>query len=439
MILQENEYLLTEKEFYDLGQHLHPVRSRLGVLPDQASAQLQEAPGDVVREFEDLTEERRETLRKIVVGLACPVRLMRLHYSIADESISRQLIVWPGAGDEVVTLARNGNLWRASTNTEFGVRTLIREVLGAGSSLRRDPTSLLLSSTSALVFLGILELKVHARLYSILMSQTSVEIFGAGDVLDHMRQAVKEDFRWPLAMFEKILPVKMMESVQLEDVTGGLKELEKLELVEACDETGQLFALTEAGLLVADGVLHEVSKVALCLSQYRADGILGHDAVLLVRSSFYLFLIELAGEAGVVATLDDESTDLFLSKTMEAPDAETMAAAVLPDGYAEIAGIEGRFDQQAVPPVSAATVNRAAPAPRAFYQTPSKPLICAHCGQNLKPGTKFCPECGQVVATIRPVVATVETAAPAQTAVCPRCGNPVKSGAKFCRKCGGLL
>jgi ribosomal protein L32 len=58
--------------------------------------------------------------------------------------------------------------------------------------------------------------------------------------------------------------------------------------------------------------------------------LLGHDAALLVRGSFYLFLFELAGEAGVLASLNEEGADVYLAKTLEAPDAEVVAAAELP-------------------------------------------------------------------------------------------------------------
>jgi hypothetical protein len=325
MIIQDNDFLLSDAEFFELGQHIRPERSRLALLPGEEA----QAPSRVVEEYEELPGDRRQALTAIVSGLAYPVRFMRLHYSMADESISRQLIVWPKSGDEVVTLARNGRLWRASTNTEFGVRSLIKEVLGAGSNLRREPFTLTLSSTATLVFLGILEQMHFAHLYAILMNQAPDGTFKAEDVLERMRQSSKEDFRWPLAMFEKVLPVRPFETVQLEDVTGGLAELVERELVESIDENGRLYELTPEGGLVADSVVHEVSKAALCVTQCRPDGVIGHDAVLLVRGSFYLFLFEITGEAGVLASVNEEAADVFLSRTMQAPDAEVISAAAL--------------------------------------------------------------------------------------------------------------
>ncbi len=59
-----------------------------------------------------------------------------------------------------------------------------------------------------------------------------------------MHESIKEDFRWPLAMFEKVLPVKIMEAIKMEDITEGLKELIKLDLVEVCDEKGNVYELS---------------------------------------------------------------------------------------------------------------------------------------------------------------------------------------------------
>jgi predicted RNA-binding Zn-ribbon protein involved in translation (DUF1610 family) len=438
MIIQENDFLINDGEIFELAQHIQPERSRLAVLPGKEPA----APSGVLQDYEKMPEEIRENLDAIIRGLAYPVRLMRLHYSIADETISRQLITWPNASDEVITLASNGNIWRATKKSEFGVRVLIKEILAAGRDLRRDPFCLSLSSTSILVFLGILEQMRYARLYSTLMSQSPEVLFSPSDVLERMRQSIKEDFRWPLAMFEKVLPVRMMEKVQLEDVIEGLNELQKVELVEVCDEKGLIYELSEAGYMVADGVLHEVSKAALCMTQCRPDGIMGHDVVLLIRSPYYLFLFELAGEAGVLATLDAEGADLFLAKTMEIPDAETVsAAALMPASAPPMPAPAPR------PPISPLPSVEQVDQPTAVAQyiplppTPviQQPLTCTQCGKTLKTAARFCPDCGQVVSKPPPIGSRPEPSSPSPVYVCPNCGNPMRPGAKFCRSCGTTL
>lgn len=56
---------------------------------------------------------------------------------------------------------------------------------------------------------------------------------------------------------------------------------------------------------------------------------------------------------------------------------------------------------------------------------------CLKCGNDLKPGAKFCMKCGTPVSASVNQVKSVET-----VAVCPQCGKPLKPGAKFCMGCG---
>jgi len=48
---------------------------------------------------------------------------------------------------------------------------------------------------------------------------------------------------------------------------------------------------------------------------------------------------------------------------------------------------------------------------------------CPKCGHGLKPGAKFCPDCGAKIA-------------PVGTMPCPKCKADIKIGAKFCPECG---
>lgn len=413
-----NNFLVSDGELFDLARFLKLEKTRLAVLP-------RKGPPDqstVEQEYGQLPVEDRDELAKIVQGLASPVRLLRLHYSIADETISRQLIIWPGASDEVVTLARNGSLWRAGRNTEFGIRSLIMETLGAGSNLRRDPFALQLSSSAVMVFMGIMEQMKYSRLYSILMSKAPVGLFAPADVLARMQESTKEDFRWPLAMFEKVFPVKMMEIIKIKDIIDGLNELVKLDLVEVCDDTGNVFELSPAGEMVADSLLHDVSKVAMCVSQCREDGVIGHDVALLVRSSFYLILFELSGEAGVIAALDAEEAEQFLKKTLEVPSTGMINAA----------------KQMADTPVEPKTelVQETGAQPQKKPAAAGKPgKFCGKCGKPVQADALFCPNCGN------PISQKQEAAAqkPVNADACPNCGKPIRPGAKFCRNCGKAL
>ncbi len=60
--------------------------------------------------------------------------------------------------------------------------------------------------------------------------------------------------------------------------------------------------------------------------------------------------------------------------------------------------------------------------------------VCLKCGAELKPGAKFCRECGQRVAPLDIDLETVE-AEPVMK-ICPVCGEDDPENAKFCSECG---
>jgi hypothetical protein len=60
-------------------------------------------------------------------------------------------------------------------------------------------------------------------------------------------------------------------------------------------------------------------------------------------------------------------------------------------------------------------------------------ISCPKCGKPLRPGVKFCGNCGS------PVQAGPQAQTDAATILCPHCNSPVRSGAKFCNVCGKAL
>lgn len=69
---------------------------------------------------------------------------------------------------------------------------------------------------------------------------------------------------------------------------------------------------------------------------------------------------------------------------------------------------------------------------------PEKPA-CNRCGEQLKPGIRFCPQCGSPTTAV-PTTAVPPAAPPAPAARrCSRCGHVVPAGKKFCTACGTPL
>ncbi len=63
---------------------------------------------------------------------------------------------------------------------------------------------------------------------------------------------------------------------------------------------------------------------------------------------------------------------------------------------------------------------------------------CPNCGKPLRPGARFCGNCGHTIPAT-PVAQTGAQPASPTTIACPQCGKPVRAGAKFCSNCGNLL
>jgi uncharacterized Zn finger protein (UPF0148 family) len=66
---------------------------------------------------------------------------------------------------------------------------------------------------------------------------------------------------------------------------------------------------------------------------------------------------------------------------------------------------------------------------------------CPNCGKPLRPGTKFCGNCGSTISAVTSTKAEVtpqrEQPAPLPVGgLCPHCGKPLRLGAKFCNNCG---
>lgn len=58
-------------------------------------------------------------------------------------------------------------------------------------------------------------------------------------------------------------------------------------------------------------------------------------------------------------------------------------------------------------------------------------VICSKCGNEVRPGARFCGSCGSPIEELQPAAPVIE-----EHTTCPHCGKPIRKDAKFCPSCG---
>ena len=288
------------------------------------------------------------------------------------------------------------------------MRLFVSRLLAANDTLVEEGISLLLSSGAILVFLAIAEHLRMVRYHAIQTHTAPSNVFNQAEVEARLAEAAIEDFRWPLLFLDKVMPAPIAGALTLQDIRAAIDELMLVGLVDQVDESGelQIFELAGPGVRICDALLHEVGKVALGISAFRDDGEVGHEVMLLVRSGFDLFLFDLAGQQGAIASLGAHGLDELMKQAFR-------PAAVKPSEAAETVAMS----QQAA--------TQAATAPG---------IRCATCGLSLPDGARFCSQCGAAVAP-----APSPAAGKRATKACPSCGHANRASSEFCVQCGTQL
>jgi hypothetical protein len=398
------DFLVPSGELPALASLMGTQPNSLSVIP--ADGQPSGQRDRLIAELRQLDPSSQSRLTAALAVLQAPDKVAHLHHTIADETISRGLLAWSTTSpDSIIALAFTGDLRRISYWSESSMSASLRKILAADGTLPDDEIGFRLSTAAVVTFLAILDHLRRVRLHSILVHALPAASFCQAEIMAGLADAQNEDFRWPLLFVEKVTPGHLVTSLTEDEVNAALTELVNLRLVEAAAETQQVrrYELTEVGNVICDGVFHDVSKAALCLSQMRPDGQIGHDVLLFVRSSFYLFMFAMAGQAGAVAAVNNGEFEEVLHNalTLRAPSPAVSAAA-------------------AAPVVSDTRIQRPtpSPAPAAVPQIG----FCSNCGSPLVAGSQFCASCGTPL-----------------KGGCPGCGTPIQPGFKFCRKCGRNL
>jgi hypothetical protein len=195
--------------------------------------------------------------------------------------------------------------------------------------------------------------------------------------MERIGDGASEDFRWPLLFFEKILPNGSLASITEEEVVEGFNVLDEAGLILSLadeDPTAypDLYSFSASGELIANGLMHAASKVALRITRQLGEGEVGHEAFLFIRDPNYLWLFDVAGQEGVVASLDRQAWGELISQILHPPlhvDHSVDRAAPSKEDIHE-----------------AATVMRS----DLHVQVGS----CPECGSMVKAGNQYCSSCG---------------------------------------------
>ena len=338
--------------------------------------------------FNEARPEIGALYKDMLATLAAPVRIGTLHYALGEEALTRMILAWgPETGENAVVMIHRGNEtgWAIARSEATALTNLVSSVMLGDVPLKPNGLHAALSQDSVLVFLAVLHLLRHGRLNALIAHEPSPVGFNAAAIPEAMEDTVAEDYRWPLLFFDKVLPLSLSGLAWAKNTGPALKELADRGLVEKVARTKDTWALTPLGYQVAVADAQHLTKAGLRITQSVEESLKAHETFLLMRSMQDIFMIDLGGKEGVIASVSLENLETLIKTVLTPP------AALL-----------------------AGSAPAAAP----------EPDTCVKCGQALAPGAKFCPSCGHKVG------------AAATKATCTSCGAPLAPGAKFCAKCG---
>jgi len=333
----------------------------------------------------------------------------RIHYILDESTVSRSIVAWPApreddellTHDSVAVLAERGGGYALSLRTVDQLYEGLAAVLLADDSLRMEGWACGMTALGVIALLAAGSVYSRAALEAQLTHQEPSAGFHTPDLRAALAAATTPDPRWPLHLANEVLPGGLLQSIDAQSAEEGLAELEELQLLmrAAAGNGGTQEAqwqLTEGGLLIARGLVAPSAATAIRLTALRGDAQPGHELLLFVRDDTRLWLFDVSGGDGAVASTDAAGfREVFLdlanrrSRALEA----NPPAAVGPQSEEPLPGSQ-------------------AGAPGGVART-----LC-ECGQPLS--GRFCTRCGQ----------------PATSPGCPDCGTGRRAGAVFCHVCG---
>ena len=269
--------------------------------------------------FDQQPQEVRALLDETLGSLLDPVRRLDVHLAIADESIRRFVFAPAGEGFAGIATAEGRHdvgLWSAGELT-----FLIEQALG--SSAPMTPYDIAASTTAGavLAFIAIVDALRLGRMQSVVDHTFPPGSVSLDEVAARVADSGAEDFRWPLCFIDKLLPTPVAKILKKKTLPSALRELANggvIDLTEAKGNTPLVVALSGLGELIANSLLHDVSKAAVTATG-RVDSGAETETLLMVRSPRDLWLFSIAPEAGAVADLTHESLAALVRAMLSSP------------------------------------------------------------------------------------------------------------------------
>ena len=367
MKVSKGELVITGAELAAAPAELGLLVGPLSRIPRVANTEADAAA--VASFFAEAREPVAALWRGAIATLAKPGRIGVLHYALGEESLSRAILAWgPDTGDETVLMVSRADEWLLRRATAEELATTIRSVLLEGTAPSPMPLHVVLSQDAALVFLAVLHVLRTARLKSLLDNAVAPVAFTVAAVAEALENSGIDDFRWPLLFWDKVLPFSLDGISWDGRIAPALAELATRGLVEKVKGSADAWMPTPLGYPLAVADAQHLTKLGLRVTATRDQDLKAHETFLFQRSLQDVLMVDLGGREAVIASLPLDDLAKLLARVLTPP-----AEAVAP------------------PPAAVA-----APPP-AEKPAQAPPAFCASCGAKLKPGAKFCRECGAPV------------------------------------------
>jgi hypothetical protein len=307
------------------GRDLAAAVASSGLTPGALAPVLGVAPAhDASARLGGLGGRAAEILDHAVAALADPARSGYVQFAVADESVGRLVLAWDQAMEQVAVVARRGDEATLALRSPEEVFGLLGGAIGLEGALEPLDVRLAVGATEAIVFVAVADTLRRGRLDSLLTHTSPPASFTAEQVTATLAAADAEDFRWALQMLDKVAPFRASALPSTTSVARALGELVKaglLTITPADTSSVALYGLDDAAVAACDAWTHEIGRLAITVSGAR-DGAVVRETLLLVRDAQRLWLVDIAGDGGVVACLGVLEAELLL---------KTVSGVALPD------------------------------------------------------------------------------------------------------------